>query len=194
MSDKPIELTLRFTTAEQAHHVLEAYHEAMGFNQNTGTAETGHMQDAAQPPVPPYSPQVDDDEEETVDVELDERGVPYHPDYHSGSKKISKGAWNRKKGHDRAAADAYEAGYLQATNVHAPHAQAMPSVNAPTATILPLKDFQDLWVHCCHNHKVNMADQQHIEQTWGGHPMSAVFEDGLKRSQAYAFLQQKANA
>jgi len=192
MFDKLITLTLSFITAEQAHHVLEAYHEAMGFNQNTGTAEAGHMQVVAakQASVPPYSPQVDDDEEDET-AELDERGVPYHPDFHSGSKKISKGAWNRKKGHDRAAADAYEAGYLQAKS---PHAQAMPSVNAPTATILPLKDFQDLWVHCCHNHKVNMADQQHIEQTWGGHPMSAVFEDGLKRSQAYAFLQQKANA
>jgi len=190
MSDKPIELTLRFTTAEQAHHVLEAYHEAMGISVQRAAAEQ-------QATVPPYSPQVDDDEEDET-AELDERGVPYHPDFHSGSKKISKGAWNRKKGHDRAAADAYEAGYLQAKSPHAgngavPHAQAMPSVNAPTATILPLKDFQDLWVHCCHNHKVNMADQQHIEQTWGGHPMSAVFEDGFKRSQAYAFLQQKAN-
>jgi hypothetical protein len=192
MSDKLITLTLSFTTAEQAHHVLEAYHEAMGFSQNTGIS----VQHAdSEQPVPPYSPPVDedDDEDEPASVELDERGVPYHPDFHSGNKKISKGAWNRKRGHDRAAADAYEAGYLQARSPHAGNGMA-PQVNAPAATILPLKDFQDLWVHCCHNHKVNMADQQHIEQTWGGHPMSAVFEDGLKRSQAYAFLQQKANA
>jgi hypothetical protein len=191
-NDKPIVLTLKFTTHEQAQHVLEAYGEAMGFGGNVAIVRTEQT-------TPAYEPPVEDDDE--PQVELDERGVPYHPDFHSSSKKISKGAWNRKKGHDRAAADAYEAGYLQANSPHAgngvlhanaqiaaAHVTTRPSVNAPGSLPVSLADFHNLWTTLCNNGKVFMTDQEHIQRNWGGHPMSPTFNDPALRQQAYDYL------
>jgi hypothetical protein len=196
MHDKPIVLTLAFSNHEQAQHVLEAYHEAMGFGGSVGVTHPAHpaviVDDVFTPdPTPEYN--------ETPAAEVDERGVPYHPDFHSGSKKISKGAWNRRKGHDRAAADAYEASYLTAKSPHADtsgglagtqttpyaNAPAAPTVSAPEPT---LQDFQNLWTRLCGEGKVFMTDQQHIERNWGGHPMSPTFYDPALRKQAYDYL------
>lgn len=202
---KPIRLTLDFTTPEQAHHVLEAYHEAMGMA--GGGVGISHGDMTPPPYVPPTAVE---DEDEVVQVETDARGVPYHPDFHSGTKaKNKEGAWNRKKGHDRVAADAYEAGYLQANSPHAGngslHAHshtvavnahgpsvvntaARPSVNAPGSLPVSLADFQNLWTTLCNTGKVFMHDQQHIERNWGGHPMSPTFNDPALRQQAYDYL------
>jgi len=190
-NDKPIVITLKFTTHEQAQHVLEAYGEAMGFGGSVTIQRTPETTTA-----PVYEPPVEDDDE--PQVELDERGVPYHPDFHSSSRKISKGAWNRKKGHDRAAADAYEAGYLQANSPHAgngvattyaaPAATARPNVNAPGSLPVSLADFHNLWTTLCNTGKVFMPDQEHIQHNWGGHPMSPTFNDPALRQQAYDYL------
>jgi hypothetical protein len=183
MHDKPIVLTLAFSNHEQAQHVLEAYHEAMGFGGSIGVTHP------APPPQPDNTPPVEDD-----DDEVDGRGVPYHPDFHSGSKKQSKGAWNRRKGHDRAAADAYEASYLTAdTSGGLAGTQTTPYVNAPatptaSAPEPTLQDFQNLWARLCGENKVFMTDQQHIERNWGGHPMSPTFYDPALRKQAYDYL------
>jgi hypothetical protein len=179
-----ITLTLVFETTEQAHHVLEAYAEAKGFGSSNVKVEAGN--------VPPYVP-------DAPVEERDERGVPFNPTYHSDSKKMSKGAWNRRKGHDRAAADAWEAQYLSVGKPTAAPAAAIPvpaaTVQAPPATMGPtVAEFQQLWSWCCANNKVTMADQAYIESTWGGHPMTTVFEDSFKRAMAFAYLQQKANA
>jgi len=194
MADKPITLTLSFHTADQAHHVLNAYHEAMGFDSTTGVS-ISHGEPGE---IPTYQPPVVEDDED--EEELDERGVPYHPDYHSSTKKISKGAWNRRKGHDRVAADAYEARYLQAKSPHVGNGAAhvsnvasggAPSMHAPSGNVPSSEAFQALWVDLCQKNRVTMPDQQHIEKTWGGHPMSGVFMDPSLRAQAYAYLLTK---
>jgi hypothetical protein len=201
-----ITLTLVFETTDQAHHVLEAYAEAKGFGSSNVTTKmpdaTVKVEAGNIPPYVPDAPVEDDDE---VVEERDERGVPFNPTHHSASKKMSKGAWNRRKGHDRAAADAWEAQYLSVGNGSSAAPRATPpaatmantaaTVQAPPATMGPtVAEFQQLWSWCCANNKVTMADQTYIENTWGGHPMTTVFEDSFKRAMAFAYLQQKANA
>lgn len=193
---KPITITLLFSTAEQAQHVLEAYHESMGF----GAISTGVAVEAVA---------VDDDDdavttpgynEAPTATEVDERGVPYHPDFHSSSKKISKGAWNRRRGHDSAAADAYEARFVgngagrPVTNSASPvaaHASpqiSAPSVNAPGSLPVTLVQFQGLWTTLCNTGKVFMTDQEHIMRNWGDHPMGPAFQDPALRQSAYDYL------
>jgi hypothetical protein len=219
MTNRPITLTLVCDTEEQAHMVLEAYGAAMSGAGSTrveagvidATTEIPPYKPAAHPnPAPGYAGNVGlhDAAPGThgtgTATELDERGVPYNADFHSSSKKQSKGKWDRKRGHDRAAADAYEAQFAHAAPVTAaPAAVAMPSAAAPSVQAPQpmgptLAQFQDLWVWCCSNNKVTMADQIYIENTWGSHPMAEgaanAFNDVFKRSMAFAHLQQKANA
>lgn len=193
-----ITLTLVFETTDQAHHVLEAYAEAKGFGSSNVTTK---MPDATVKVeagnIPPYTPDAPVEDDDEVVEERDERGVPFNPTHHSASKKMSKGAWNRRKGHDRAAADAWEAQFVgkPAAAPAAASPVAVPSAQAPTMTMGPtVAEFQQLWSWCCANNKVTMADQTYIESTWGGHPMTTVFEDSFKRAMAFAYLQQKANA
>lgn len=66
-------------------------------------------------------------------VELDERGVPWSPDFHASTKaKTQDGAWKKKRGGDHEALAAYEA---QFTNVTAP-APATPAA-APGVVPVP---------------------------------------------------------
>jgi hypothetical protein len=213
---KPITITLLFSTAEQAQHVLEAYHESMGFGAiSTGVAV--EQATYAPGPAPTYPAVVVDDDDdaftpgptptynpqpEAPAAEVDERGVPYHPDFHSSSKKISKGAWNRRRGHDSAAADAYEAGFLgngaaagrPVTNgaspvaAHASPQISAPSVNAPGSLPVTLAQFQGLWTTLCNTGKVFMTDQEHIMRNWGDHPMGPAFQDPALRQSAYDYL------
>lgn len=188
---KPITLTLSFSTTEQAHHVLNAYHEAMGFGGTTGVSiSAGEDGEAV---IPTYKPAVEDDEDEAP-AEVDARGVPYHPDFHSGSKKQSAdGAWNRRKNHDRSAADVYEAGYLGKSALPSATGTA-PAANSPvTQQMLTVVEFRQLWQWTCDNGKVTMNDQNAFVMKYGAHPMEANL-DGVNLSAAYAWLQQKANA
>ncbi len=66
----------------------------------------------------------------------DARGVPHHPDFHAAldtatGGKNPDGSWKRRRGHNRPAADAYEAQYL--TNVdNGPQKLGAPGIiNAP---------------------------------------------------------------
>lgn len=62
---------------------------------------------------------------------LDDRGVPWHPDYHAATKtKTAKGAWKKRKGADAKAIDAYEWDYLKADNAQ-PAATVQPVPAAP---------------------------------------------------------------
>lgn len=203
--NKPITLTLVFETREQAMAVLEAYGEVIADGYGETRAQHGNSDAAVSTrtipeykpvPHPNPAPGYASNGKENDVPETDERGVPWHVDHHSSSKKQSKGAWDRKRGHNRPAADAYEAQFVgkpvQAA-APAPTANASPSVQAPAQTLITLQQFQDLWVRCCSEAKVTMDDQVYLEQTFGGHPMTAVYEDGLKRSNAYAYLQRKLN-
>jgi hypothetical protein len=207
----PITLTLVFETRDQAMAVLEAYGDVMG--DSAASASDGHVTTSNIPayaPVPHPNPapgyvsngketEWKSDGSSGVIPELDERGVPWHADHHSSNKKQSKGAWDRKRGHDRKKADTYEAQFVgkpvAAPAVASPAAAATmpaPSVQAPPP-MTTKADFQNLWVWCCQNNKVTMDDQNHIITTWGAHPMveGPHWDDNTRLAQAYAFLQTK---
>jgi len=69
----------------------------------------------------------------TVAPKLDSRGVPHHPEHHAAGATTNKdGSWRRKKGGDKAAADAYEAPFVQLKAGGAPDASAQA---APTGAM-----------------------------------------------------------
>lgn len=188
--------------------VLEAYGAAVS-GVGATRVQTDHADVTTE--IPAYKPVAHPNPAPGYEVkqapaaDLDTRGVPWHVDHHSSSKKQSKGAWDRKRGHDKAAANAYEAQFVgksTAAPTAAPQVATManiaatPSMQAPAATLVTVQQFHDLWVYCCQNNKVTMDDQNFIVHNWGAHPMveGDHWNDGLKRSQAFAFLSQKANA
>jgi hypothetical protein len=169
-----ITLTLTFDTVEQAHHVLEAFNEARGFVEQS-PAPVQQQQSPA--PVQQQS------------VELDTRGVPYHPQFHAETRKRNAdGSWARRRNHDRAAADAYEAPFLATQRVAA---EVVAATSLPPAMGPSIPDFHALWTQLCAQNRVTMADQDYIIATWGGHPMSPIFADDAKRAAAHAYLMQR---
>jgi hypothetical protein len=127
--------------------------------------------------------------------ERDARGVIWHADHHSSSKKQSKGKWDRKRGHDKAAADAYEQTFAGTTTpASAPAApQAAPSI--PPAIGATPEQMVNLWSAACAAGKVFDTDQQFIEDTWKvSHPIGAdALADSMKRSMIFAYVAQKMN-
>lgn len=76
------------------------------------------------------------------DPPRDSRGVPHHPDFHAARTGASgglkgDGTWKRKRGHDEAAADAYEAQYLRPQREAEAAAIANPTQVAPAAMATP---------------------------------------------------------
>lgn len=72
---------------------------------------------------------------------LDNRGVPHHPDFHGaldgeGGGKKADGSWKRRRNHDKAAADAYEAPYLAPKRAAEQAAVANPTL-VPAAAPVP---------------------------------------------------------
>lgn len=267
----PISLTLNFDTAAQAHHVLEAYREAMGLGtpQPADTTATSAATTARQASeraagilpqtfardlpdggtskmyptnpdgsiaVHPASPQGNGTLAPPVTAagnvvtapnstalagasgNLDARGVPHNPQFH-GENKTADGNWKRKRGHDKAAADAWEAGFLQpAGATPAPTAAALPAgsypqspasaaptaaVNlppAPTAPVLPAAsapepvspaDYQAKWIELCKTGRVTTVHQQQIEQMFGAHPLApAIIENVQARVRIYDAFRQ----
>lgn len=136
---------------------------------------------------------------------LDARGVPLHPQFHNGNVK-GDGSWTRRRNHDKAAADAYEAPYLRgksgaisqttaATEVTpasaepsppaasafaAPAEPAAPSATfeAPAVRYLPsVAEYEAKWAQLCRELKVTGEHQAFIERTFGGHPCNPVVRD-----------------
>lgn len=127
--------------------------------------------------------------------QLDARGVPLHPQFHNGNVK-GDGSWTRRRNHDKAAADAYEAPYLQEKPAAAAHVEAAapaasaaftdaPSTAAPSATFeapavryLPsVAEYEGKWAQLCRELKVTGEHQAFIERTFGGHPCNPVVRD-----------------
>lgn len=251
----PISLTLTFDTAEQAHHVLEAYNEARGFtthsidnarearlaseraagilppanapfsqhqqaiaslpagpmgNANAGIGQHPSAHAASAPNagpvgnvpsgVAPLAPQTVVTTGSTA-ANLDARGVPHHPDHH-GENKTQQGYWKRKRGHNsghnKAAADAYEAMYLSSPAPVAQTAQpGMPSSlpPAPSAPVQPAapvaqvyeapavrylpsaQEYDEKWISLCKAGKVTGNHQKMIETKFGAHPCSPQVRD-----------------
>jgi hypothetical protein len=114
----PISITLIFDTPEQAQHVLEAYGEARGMTSPSipafiPTAGNGSAQaadnSAANPSIPTFTPgtasggvtgasaspngasaAAQQNTSHASTTEVDARGVPWHADYHSSSKKQAR--------------------------------------------------------------------------------------------------------
>jgi hypothetical protein len=212
-----ITLTLTFDTTEQAHHVLEAYGEARCFGQPGATPQvesnlppasapiSEHKQaiaglPAGNAPAPVAGASMTGATFSNPSDNLDTRGVPHHPDYH-GENKTDQGAWKRKRNHNKAAADAYEARYLTATPQQpaapatlppappppAPQQPAAPMMPAPAAAeiysapavrYLPsVQEYDGKWIDLCKAGKVTGNHQKMIETKFGAHPCSPQVRD-----------------
>lgn len=69
---------------------------------------------------------------------VDNRGVPWHANFHAPSKSIIKdGSFRRIKGVDKAAADAYEAPFIAASAATPATAPAAVAASAPAMPGLP---------------------------------------------------------
>jgi hypothetical protein len=107
-----IKLEFTLTTPQQAHHMVEAYAEAQSFVTHQGNA--AELAEAlAQYQRDGNVAQVNGeaDDQAAAAGKVDGRGVPFHQDYHSGKLK-DDGTWGRRRNHNKAAADAFEAPYL----------------------------------------------------------------------------------
>lgn len=137
---------------------------------------------------------------------LDSRGVPLHPTYHNGNVK-GDGSWTRRRNHDKAAADAYEAPFLAPKQPEAepPAAaasaefSAAPAVTAefaaPAVRYLPSpEEYEAKWKQLCRDSKVTGEHQAFIERTFGSHPLNpAIFNVEENRRQIWVvFLQWEA--
>jgi hypothetical protein len=199
----PISLTLEFDTEEQAHHVLEAYREARTWKNpnsepvpypvgNAPAYDPGPVPSA--PPVSyPLSGPTHDPQSAPAATEVDERGVPWHPDHHSSSKKQSKGKWDRRRGHNKAAADAYEEPFTRAQQTQQAAAQVaamMPPAMPPQTMGPSAQELRDLWSELCMYNRVTMEHHDFIVRTWGAHPASdEIVNDHTKRAAVWAYLQ-----
>lgn len=156
---------------------------------------------------------------------LDNRGVPHHPDFHGaldgeGGGKKADGSWKRRRNHDKAAADVYEAPYLapkraaEANPTLAPAASPVPApatVPPVTSTVDPtavfgapiivppaaspgsVTELEQLWTKLAAANVVNQAHAQQLHGWHGyGHPIGSAgyAQDAEKRQQAIDWLKQ----
>lgn len=208
----PISLTLTFDTAEQAQHVLEAYAEARGLTSGNIPAYmpvgNGNAQaaagDAPSPSIPTYTPGMASGGANTASAsagnapasgaaqsstspasttEVDARGVPWHADHHSSSKKqTAKGVWQRRRNGNGPAADAYEAAYVGNGNSKQ-HSAPSGSTNPAQAATAKLPaapkpvgptwvGLMELWNTGCENGWIFTTDQEAIQHEFGvSHPV-----------------------
>jgi|SRR5262245_6905871 len=135
----------------------------------------------------------------------DVKGVPWHPDFHSGKAtdpgRNDDGTWKMRRGHDKAAAKAYEAqfkGNASAAGQPAPLTVA-PMVN--TATVgAPLPpppgvpaqiETEALWLRLVRLGRASAELEAWIIANMGGHPTSDLFRnDALKRVALMDLLRQ----
>jgi hypothetical protein len=113
-----IKLEFTLTTPQQAHHMVEAYAEAMSFVTHEADGVTVLQQGAServtmQQYVAGAGLDVNGEaaDQAAAAGKVDGRGVPFHGDYHSGKIK-DDGTWGRRRNHNKALADAFEAPYL----------------------------------------------------------------------------------
>ncbi len=207
---QPISLTLTFTDPTDAAHILDVYAQitSAGPREPQAQQPVTYQQAVSYPATThpnPYVGTAPIAEPEEEPEELDSRNVPWHPDHHSSKKtQNSAGHWQRKRGHDKPAADAYEARYLgnaraapavasqgPAVTVPAPVASPAPIAQPqPVQYVVPTADdVRNLWNHMCQHAMVTGADEQHIIATWGGHPGSqTVLDNPGLRAAVHAYL------
>jgi hypothetical protein len=155
--------------------------------------------------------------------DMDSRGVPYHADHHAARSgatggKNPDGTWKRRRGHDKAAADAYEAQYAgkgggaanaaaASTSEPAPNGSASsvgfpaPPVAAAAgaSTITPpppgcpgVEEFKNRWIDLVQRNRVGREHEDYILSQWGAHPVAgeAIYAaDPVKRTAVYQFMQ-----
>lgn len=204
-----IKLEFSDLTVEQAHHILEAHQEAMGF-----TANTPLMDKIEELRIKHAEPVITVEQASNEDIaaigKFDNRGVPFHADHHSPRLK-EDGSWARRRGHDRLAADSYEARYLgngvapQAApqtvattppvSMTPPVAETMPSFDAPLVRCLPtVEEFKAKWVDLCHKQLVSGEHQKFIEKQFGGHPCAPeIMANEENRRQIWVIFENWAN-
>lgn len=207
-----ITITLTFDTAAQAQHVLEAYAEAKGFQvaeipafvpQPTGAADmqqhvpTGNAAGAAAQPSTSHASTTSKAMEQLTGTngERDSRGVVWHADYHSSSKATNNsGHWQRRRGHDRVAADAYEASFVgnsrTANGPASPTAPSVPKAAAPAPMTTP-QQVIDLWNEGCNGAWITTDDEADMIREFGvSHP---VGPDALASSSKMAMVYARLN-
>lgn len=209
---------LEFTdlTIEEAHALLGALALVRG---QTAMADAPNARDEdiertaaelASPPTPQLRPEpapvaapaaepTTSPSPATVPVPVDSRGVPWHPDHHSGAigapNKAGDGSWKKRRGHDPEALKAYEAVHLG--NDRSPSSQAAaqtygtaPSTIAGSGGQLPpagapgFSDFRALWRKLEAQPPANMNELQEWVESFGSHPDDPEHENVFARDPA----------
>jgi hypothetical protein len=135
-----IRLEFTLTTPQQAHHMVEAYAEAMSFVTHEADRLVTHIAQAKAIEAAGATNEAAD--QAAAAGKVDGRGVPFHQDYHSGKLK-DDGTWGRRRNHNKALADAFEAPYLAPKSANASTVASGPVTtvaapsNAPTASASP---------------------------------------------------------
>jgi hypothetical protein len=195
----PIKLEFILATPQQAHHMVEAYAEAMSFVTHEADRLVTHIAQAKAIEAAGATNEAAD--QAAAAGKVDGRGVPFHQDYHSGKLK-DDGTWGRRRNHNKALADAFEAPYLApkppsdaaplapltvvtTANTAAPTPSATPVATAPTdgtwsvpsATPQPaapyvptVEEYKAKWVDLCQKQQVTGEHQKFIETTFKHHP------------------------
>jgi hypothetical protein len=137
----------------------------------------------------------------------DNRGVPHHPDHHAALKSSNgglnpDGTWKRRRGHDKAAADAYEAQFI-AVSPNAASNAAFPAPpvagsNGASAAITPpppgcpgMEDFTNRWLDLVQRGRVGPEHEQYIIANWNAHPVANAADyaaDPVRRTAVYQFM------
>lgn len=202
-----ISLTFGELTAQQAHELLEAHRLILTGERVTLTdkgrqaaEEIATMQANQQPAVPAH-------ETQALGGNVDDRGVPHHPDYHAPSfRKTVKGAWARRKGVDKDAADAYENQYLgqkPPQQPTAPMAGSLPPGMVPNpmnpgnpVPLVPQKvsydEFANLWQRLVGENKLTTDDVARINAEAGIIDQNEYYNDENKRAIFYMHMKKLA--
>jgi len=223
-----IKLEFNGLSAQQAHHMVEAYAEAMSFVTHEADGVVSERQEKVTDfALQSYRNNAAADalvgeaaDQAAAAGKVDGRGVPFHGDYHSGKLK-DDGTWGRRRNHNKALADAFEAPYLApkpplapqtvatTASTAAPTPSATPVATAPTdgtwsvpsaspspaAPYVPtVEEYKAKWVDLCQKQQVTGEHQKFIETTFKHHPCDpALMAIEANRLAIWAHFENWAN-
>jgi hypothetical protein len=199
MTNKPIVLTFTVETKQQAAALIEAYGEILDAGSNASMTITGPTVSAEVKPQAPAAPAATTGTVATF--KTDNTGVPFNPDIHAPSGRLStKGEWTLKKGVDKAKADTWKKQHAgKTTPPAAPATPSAPALNAqfgaPAWPSLPAAyppvdyaTFGGLYARLANDGKITGHDVEKIMGDTGVTDPNVFVTDDAKRAHAFALL------
>lgn len=129
--------------------------------------------------------------------ELDDTGVPWHPEYHASTKtKTVKGQWSLKKGVDKEAAERWRAAHAKSAPVAAAPAMQMPAAPTPPAGAGHFAPDYGTWYtafqQAMQSGRITEAVMNHINTTAGVPDASHYATNDNARAVSYPMLRDLA--